>query len=116
MKNIIFAVSLLVFCSSSIANVECTGSVSGVTLSPGGDVFMGTFKNWSWQKVCNVDSKINNTSANSCKAILSLLLAAQTTGKQVSFWFNDNQADCSASMQSRWSNLNYWYFGPKLVN
>jgi len=116
MKPYFFTLFLLTFSGNLLANIECSGSVGGVTLSPGGDVFMGAFKNWDWQKVCNVEIKINNTTPSSCKAILSLLLTAQTTKKNVSFWFNDNQTTCEASEQARWTTLQNWYFGPKLVN
>jgi len=106
---------LLLFVSShSYAGFECAGNVKGVTLVPNGEVYMASFKNWDWLKVCNVSVAANGVTTEACKAIFSLLLTAQTTNKQVKFWLNDGS--CAASSQVSWTYLKSWYFGPELVN
>jgi len=110
-------VSILLYfglCSHSLAGFECRGSVAGVTIAPGGDIYMEKFKNWSWMRVCNVNQDANGSNPEACKAIYSLLLTAQTTKKEVSFWFN--AGSCQEESQTSWQYLNSWYFGPKLID
>lgn len=99
---------------SSYAGIECTGSVTGLTMAPNGQVYMQQFKNWDWMRVCSVSERLNNTDPEACKAIYSLLLTAQMTQKSVTFWFS--QGGCASESQSSWQFLDNWYFGPKLVD
>lgn len=114
MKRVIVSSLLIVFSCSSYAGFECRGAVTDVTVAPDGDVYMGKFKNWSWMKVCNVSRAENGATPEACKAIYSLLLTAQTTKKEVSFWFTTG--DCEAGSQTPWQYMSSWYFGPKLVD
>ncbi|TQV71325.1 hypothetical protein FKG94_19620 [Exilibacterium tricleocarpae] len=114
MKRFMLSVVLSLFSFTSYSNVECKGEVAGVTLSPSGQLHVKKFKNWRWIKICSVHNTINNTSPEACRAIYSLLLAAQVSKKEVSFWFNEG--DCQVSSQTPWTLLNSWYFGPMLVD
>ena len=105
-------VVLLCFPFVSHANFECTGAVSGVTLSPQGAVVVASLKDWSYQTICNVSNQSNGVNPEACKAIYSLLLTAQTTNKTVTFWFN--AGDCTAGSQPSWTALANWYLGPKI--
>lgn len=112
MKVAIFAF-LLLLSHGAFAGTQCTSVIKGVALQPNGSVFLQSFKNWNWLAVCNVNHEANNTPPESCKAIYSLLLSAQMSGKQVSFWFNNGRT-CSAESQKSWDLMRDWYFGPLL--
>jgi hypothetical protein len=99
---------------SSATNFECTGPVSGVTVTPQGGVIVDILQNWRWQTICNLESTSNGVSPGTCKAIYSLLLTAQTTKRNVRLWFSSG--DCSAASQTSWTALANWYFGPSLVD
>ena len=114
-KKAIF-ILLVVFSTSANAVYTCTGPVTGLTIEPtSGDVIPEAAGGFSWPRMCSVSSSKNGISVESCKVIYSALLAAQTTGKTVTLWFNDN-GDCSSSSHPSWQLLTGWYFGPKINN
>lgn len=112
MKRFILPLVVMGMCTTAQAGFDCTGSLSGVTLAPDGGLYMERFKNWNWLKLCNVHTEVNGVNPESCKAVYSLLLTAQTTQKEVTFWFKEG--DCSKESQREWAYINTWYFGPKL--
>ena len=115
LKTIFRTIVCLLLSTSAYAGFSCTGQVTGVTMTPSGMVVIEKFKDWNWQYLCRVNTTYNGVDAESCKAILSLLMTAQTSKKDVSFWFN--AGDCTSySSQPNWTALSNWYYGPRLVN
>ncbi|MDM3869730.1 hypothetical protein QSV34_00040 [Porticoccus sp. W117] len=95
---------------------SCKGTVQGVTIDPqDGRVFLEKFgDHFAWPVLCSVQTEDNGIPPESCKAIYSMLLTAQSTKKQVRFWFNDGK-DCTPESHPAWRQLTGWYFGPNLA-
>jgi hypothetical protein len=98
--------------SPAWANYTCGGPVSGVQISPAGVVSAESYAGLSWVHLCSVEVTTNGVAPATCKAIYSLLLTAQTTGKSVLIWFNDDPNTCAS--HTPWTWLTGWYFGPML--
>jgi hypothetical protein len=94
------------------ATYTCTGPVSGVQISREGVVSADRLGGMSWTHLCSVEVVQNGVSPATCKSIYAMLLAAQTSGKTVSFWFNDDPNTCASHVA--WSWLTGWYWGPML--
>ncbi len=111
MRNIRAAVVaiLAISVSPAFANYSCSGAVQGITISPDGQVFASSIGSLSYPRICSVTATSNGVSTEACKVIYSALLTAQTTGKTVSFTFND-AGDCNS--HTAWGWLTGWYFGP----
>ena len=101
-----------VFSSSAHATYTCAGPVSGVQISPGGVLSASSYAGLSWVHLCSVEAATNGVSADTCKAIYSMLLTAQATGKSVRLWFNDDPNTCAS--HGPWTWLTGWYWGPTL--
>jgi hypothetical protein len=65
----------------------------------------------AWGFYCQLGGSANNVSAEACKGILTVLLTAQTTGKTVTLWFDD---DLTCSTHPSWAWLNTFYWGPTI--
>ena len=105
-----------IFSANSYANYTCSGKVNGVSIEPStGSVLVESIGPLSWPRLCRVDAEHNDISAEACRIIYSTLLTAQTTQKEVTFWFRDGK-DCSEESHTPWGWLTGWYFGPQLVN
>ena len=91
----------------------CEGTIDSVNLNPNGLVTvvstpsgLGTFY------VCQIGTTANGVGPDTCKAILSFLIAAKASGATVGWQFNDGAA-CTGRQQ--WSWLTGWYYGPSLL-
>ena len=115
MTRLVLLFVLVAFSSVASAGTQCTSTIKGVSLQPNGSVYLEKFGNWNWLSVCSVNTDANRTNPESCKAIYSLLLSAQISGRKVSFWFN-NGRDCTACSQESWDWMRDWYFGPLIHN
>ena len=105
---------LCVFFSVGANAYTCSGKVKGVSIeAKTGDVLVESIGPLSWPRLCKVDSEYDGISPEACRIVYSTLLTAQSTGKDVTLWFNDSK-DCSAASHPSWQWLTGWYFGPKL--
>jgi len=108
-KTILFFI-LMIATGSANAIYTCSGPVTGVAIEPAtGDLIPETAGGLSWPRMCSVSVDKNGISTESCKVIYSTLLTAQTTGKNVTLWFNDS-GNCSSSSHPEWQLLHGWYF------
>ncbi len=111
MKKTLFFTLAILFGTNSWA-ASCRGVVEGVTVAPNGQVYFAKLGNWEWLSLCSVSQDYNGVKADSCKSVLSVLLAAQMSKKEVEMWVNEG--DCSASSQTPWQPIVGWYFGPRI--
>lgn len=104
---------LLLSASNAWGSYACAGYVTGVTIGPTGVVAAERIPGGIWVYVCQIGATYNGVGPEQCKAIYTLLLTAQTTGKQVTMWFEDG---LNCTTHPAWAPLTGWYFGPMLVN
>ena len=98
------------------ANYACSGPVNGVTAGPNGVVAAESAGGQHWGYFCQLNTTVNNVDADGCKGILSVLLAAQASGKSVSVWYTDDH-DCTwHGTNGAWTWLATWYWGPTINN
>ena len=95
------------------AKYSCDGPVSGVTITPSGTVSAEAAGGQSWGFFCQLGTTTNNVNPETCRGILSLLLAAQATGKSVRLWYDDGLS-CSADRSWAWLTTVYW--GPSIID
>lgn len=92
---------------------DCTGKVNNVVLNPDGVVTL-SFGNINWVHICSVSQSYNGVPAESCKAMLSLLMAAKLSDRNITLWFSDASNNCTNTAHTAWEPLKNWYFGPAL--
>lgn len=110
--RMLMTLAAAIFCAPAMAvEYSCVGPVSGVTVSLAGVVSAESAGGQNWGYFCQIGATTNNASSDACKAVLSLLLTAQATGKSVRLWYNDSNT-CSTYRGWQWLNTVYW--GPKL--
>lgn len=107
------AVVLLISTSNAWANYSCIGQVYGVSIDVNGSVYAGSIPGGNWPLLCQIGATFNGVGPDACKAIYTLLITAQTSGRQVQMWFNDN---LTCTTHPAWNTLSGWYFGPQLLN
>lgn len=105
--------TLFLLASNAWANYSCIGPVYGVAIDVSGSVYAGSIPGGNWTQLCQISGTVNGVGPESCKAIYTLLITAQTTGRQVQMWFNDN---LTCTTHPAWNTLTGWYFGPQLLN
>lgn len=96
---------------------NCRGKIQQVEVGPSGDVnatFNFTDGSGPWIHVCNLNTQEVNVSPTTCKAILSVLIIAQSTKQSVWMWFNNTSGTCTLNAWSRLSDYG-WYWGPSLT-
>jgi hypothetical protein len=105
---------LMASTSAAFANYACQGTIQSVSLNPSGVVTvhspasgLGTFY------ICQIGSTTNGVGPEQCKAMLSLLYIARSTGQQVAFTFDDS---LSCTTHPGWAWLTGWYYGPTLMD
>lgn len=111
----IAGLALSTFTAPAWANYSCSGTLDAVTLAPGTGIVVvsSSSAGLSWVYLCALEgstSSANGTvTPEQCKAMYSLLLAAQASGRSVTFSFNDSLT-CAA--HPAWAWLTGWYWGP----
>lgn len=96
----------------AFANYSCVGPVSGTQIAPNGVVMANTIAGIGTPYLCSVNTTTNGVSPDACKAIFALLLTAESQGRNVIMWLNDEPNTCSS--HAGWSWLSGWYWGPML--
>ena len=102
----------LLLVSPLVEAYECVGPVTGTQISPTGVVSASVTAGMSWVYLCSVSSTTNGVAPDTCKTIYATLLTAETQGRQVILWFNDDPNTCAS--HAAWSWLTGWYWGPML--
>lgn len=99
------------------ASYSCTGTVNDVNVSPGtGVVIFTSSAGLNSVYLCLLEGSSTNSSNGTvtpgqCKAMLSILLTAQTSGQSVTLSFNDS---LTCTTHNSWDWLTGWYWGPSL--
>jgi hypothetical protein len=116
-------------CAASLpshAGWTCTGHVRDLQIAPDGQLYMSFFRPdgaaiWQYKPLCSVNAAYNGLTAAACKGVQNTLVLSVALKRTVTFWFdyaNTKTADCSPTAfpawQTRTSNSDNWYFGPKL--
>lgn len=103
---------LLALSPIAAASYECVGAVSGTQISPTGVVMANSIAGITAPYLCSVNTTTNGVSTDACKAIYAMMLTAESQGRSVVLWFNDDPNTCSS--HASWSWLTGWYWGPML--
>ena len=98
------------------ASYSCTGTVNDVNVTPGsGVVIFSSSAGLSSVYLCLLEgstSSANETvTPEQCKAMLTVLMAAQISGQSVVLSFNDS---LNCTTHPSWAWLTGWYWGPAL--
>ncbi len=98
------------------ASYSCTGTVNDMNVSPGtGVVIFSSSAGLGSVYLCLLEgstSSANGTvTPEQCKAMLTLLMAAQLSGQSVVLSFNDS---LTCTTHPSWAWLTGWYWGPAL--
>jgi hypothetical protein len=94
------------------ANYACQGTVDWVALNGNILVVNSTQAGINAGYVCAISGTANGVDADTCKAILAMLLTAHATGQTVQWAFND-ALTCTTHPQ--WTWLTGWYTGPYVM-
>ena len=105
---------MLVSVNAYSANPTCAGKISGVSISTSGGVYAsiksGTTTNLLDVQFCELNSTEGDYSGESCKGILSLLMAGEAMDKTAILWFKaESFASCSQSWKSL-KDFGLYYF------
>ena len=93
---------------------NCQGSIVEVALNPSGVLTVHSpAGGLNWAYVCQVSATYNGVAAETCKAIYASLVAAQVSGRQVQWHYNDS---LSCSSRPSWAMHTGWYYGPTILN
>lgn len=111
-RAVLVAAASVLASQTALANYTCSGPVSGVQISPAGVVSAASYAGLSWVHLCSVETAQNGVSPATCKSIYAMLLTAQTSGKSVRLWFNDDPNTCAS--HTPWTWITGWYWGPML--
>lgn len=111
-RVLLIAAASVLTSQTALADYTCSGPVSGVQISPGGVVSATSYAGLSWVYLCSVETSQNGVSPATCKSIYAMLLTAQTSGKSVTLWFNDEPKTCTS--HTPWTWITGWYWGPAL--
>lgn len=86
------AISMLVVVIPAHANYWCSGTMSSLGVGNDGSIWVTGPGGISNVGICKLGaaSSGDGWTADSCKAAYATLLAAKTSGQQVSIFFNDN--------------------------
>lgn len=110
--KIIRALALFLFSPMAWATYTCTGPVSGTQIAPNGAVMANSIAGIPAPYLCSVASTANGVAPDACKSIFAMLLTAESQGRNVILWLNDDPNTCAS--HTGWSWLTAWYWGPML--
>jgi hypothetical protein len=107
-----FLVSTLSFMAVASAYTACSGPLDFVAVIPDGRVAVqSNAAQLTTVYLCQIGGSYNGIGPDQCKAMLSILLAAQASGKSVGWFFSDPNS--CASQQAYQATVGM-YFGPML--
>lgn len=105
--------SLFFFITSAAqANYSCIGTVIVSTVR--GETLAAEFSYspTSTTYLCVLTASANGISADQCKNVYAMLMAAQLSGRAVHMWYNDG---LTCGTQPTWAYTTGWYHGPRLL-
>lgn len=108
-----FLSSLLFFSGASQA-YDCIGKVNNVVINPAGVVTL-SFGNINWVYLCSVSGTYNGVAPEACKAMLSIIMSAKLSDRNIQLWLGDASNNCTNTAHPAWADLKDWYYGPALL-
>jgi hypothetical protein len=114
MKKMFFLILLMMGFASTAHAYECTAKVNNLVVAPTGVVSF-SFGSMNEVYLCSVNTTYNTVAPDACKSIVSLLMAAKLSDKNVRMWFNDASNSCTNTGHAAWADLKGWYYGPALL-
>ncbi|MER2498452.1 hypothetical protein ABS858_20455 [Vibrio neptunius] len=93
MKKILWLTGIL-FSTSSLADISCNGNVKHILQYANGDVNVVTSYRNTYTVMCNIDKHWKGVSPESCQGMLSVLLTAQSTGRNIGVYYSGDQYTC----------------------
>lgn len=111
--KLVQALVLILLSPSAWATYTCTGPVSGTQIAPSGVVMANSISGIPAAYLCSVVSTTNGVAPEACKSIYAMLLTAESQGRSVIMWFDDDPNTCAS--HTGWSWLTGWYWGPMLL-
>jgi hypothetical protein len=114
MKYFIFAFSLFVSLSSNAAH-HCKGKVVNVDIAGGGNLHANIAGIGDGNVFCNIKSKLGEYEPESCRAILSLFMAAKMADKNIRVYFrNDENKECNKGNWGSLADLGHGFYYTRL--
>lgn len=110
-------VSLIVAPAVSHATHNCVGQVNNVDIDSGGGIHANISGIGDGNTFCSVKQQKGEFDVESCKGILSLLMAAQMSGKKVRVYFrNDANTSCNKGNWKEFTSAEYQFYYIRLEN
>lgn len=93
--KVFFILSFCLFSSYSFSAMVCEGKVTKVAVHYTGEVRLRTDYRTDYHAICRLDGKLNNISADVCKAWLGEVQISYVTGKNIEVFY-PNGTSCSS--------------------
>ena len=113
-KFVPYVLSSTLFFSSFSQAYDCIGKVNNVVVGPNGILTLSV-GNINWVYLCSVSASYNGIAPDTCKAMLSVAMAAKLSDRNIQLWFSDTSNDCTNAAHPAWADLKNWYYGPALL-
>ena len=92
MKKLLLA--LLLISPVAMADIQCSGEIKKILQYLNGTITVLTSYRDDYITMCNVKNDWKGVSPQACKGMLSILLTAQSTGKEIVTYYRGNQYTC----------------------
>ncbi|AIU68023.1 hypothetical protein ABF162_14185 [Vibrio coralliilyticus] len=93
MKKILL-LAVILFSTHSMADITCYGTVKNILQYADGNINVYTSYRSDYTVMCNIDKHQKGVSPEACQGMLSVLLTAQSTGKNIATYYNGDQYTC----------------------
>ncbi|NOI30615.1 hypothetical protein [Vibrio coralliilyticus] len=94
MKRILLLTAIL-FSASSMADITCYGTVKNVLQYGNGSINVYMSYRGDYTVMCNIETHWKGVNPEACQGMLSVLLTAQSTGKNIATYYNGDQYTCA---------------------
>ncbi|PNM49122.1 hypothetical protein AL535_005975 [Vibrio cholerae] len=96
MIKIISVLGLAIVAFNVNADVQCSGKVNTILQYANGSVNIHTTYRNEYTYICNTETRWNNISPEACRAMLSIVLSAQASDKNIQIYYSGNQFTCQS--------------------
>ncbi len=116
MKKVLMLIACIFSLSNAYAAETCTGDISHISISQAGSL-IASIRNSSDSSVrltdvvfCNLGSSSGNFAGESCKGMMSLLLAGDAMDKTATLYFNDAPFNSCTESWKNLSDIGFYHF------
>ena len=114
MKKILVSFMFMLVTMNAYSNPTCAGKISGVSISGSGAVYAsiksGSAVNLTDVVFCRLDTTEGEYSSESCKGVLSLLMAGSAMDKTATMWFRSESFDGCTLNWATLKNSGFYHF------